>query len=77
MNESINYPTRCQIIDADGIEIIPGVLGVNPEEAIPHIGKIGMAESTEKGIKITLDDGNILWGHQCWWIPLEEKINDD
>jgi hypothetical protein len=69
--DEIQYPTRCQIIDATGMEVFPGVEGRTPDESKPHVGKEGLAEKHEGTVKITLDDGSILYGHECWWVPLD------
>jgi hypothetical protein len=47
-----------------------------PEESIPHIGKEGVAdkEDNEWIVKITLDDGHIIYGYECWWIPLNGDV---
>lgn len=55
---TITYPTRCKIVD------------VTSKEIKAHVGKEGLAEKKENSVHITLDDGSILWGYECWWIPL-------
>ena len=72
MTEIIEYPTRCKIIDVTGIEVFPGLVGNTPEVSKPHVGKNGLAERVKKGVRITLDDGSILWGYECWWKPISE-----
>lgn len=63
----IKYPTRCQIVDVGNVS-----WRRTPERSKPHIGKFGIAEEINDSlIKITLDDGNILWGNECWWIPIK------
>jgi len=73
----IKYPTRCQIID-----VFDGGGGIDsegrdwhfktPEISKKHIGKLGLAELIKNGnVKITLDDGNIIYGYECWWIPID------
>ena len=73
----ITYPTRCIIIDVDGSNDFHGVSIRTPETSRPHIGKEGLAEEIEENgfltVKITLDDGNILYGYECWWYPLNGK----
>jgi len=69
----IKYPTRCQIVDPDGSEIVPGLKRKTPDDSKPHIGKEGLAERIDGGVRITLDDGGIIWGHECWWTPVESK----
>lgn len=70
----MRYPVRCRIIDVTGFELIPGLIANTPDVSKPHIGKEGIAERADDGInvKITLDDGTILYGYECWWEPLEE-----
>lgn len=67
----IKYPVKCQIIDVTGINVFPGIPGRTPEASKPHIGKRGLAEDIGDNVRITLDDGNILYGYECWWTPLE------
>lgn len=70
------YPVRCRIIDADGKDVgVPGMVGRTPDKSQPHIGKCGTAELSGDGmtVRITLDDGTILWGHECWWTPLPQE----
>jgi len=66
----IEYPTRCRIIDVTGIEVFPGKLGNTPDESKPHIGKEGLAERVDDGVRVTLDDGTIIMGYSCWWEPI-------
>ena len=68
----IRYPTRCKIIDVTGMEVAPGLEGRTPEVSKPHLGKCGLAEWVEGHVRITLDDGSVLWGYECWWTPIEE-----
>ena len=67
----IDYPVRCQIIDITGQEVLSGIKGRTPDESKPHIGKKGLAERIGRDVRITLDDGSILWGYECWWTPLK------
>ena len=68
----VEYPTRCKIIDVTGQEVFPGVEGRTPDASKPHIGKEGLAELVNDGeaVQITLDDGSVLMGSECWWQPL-------
>ena len=70
------YPTRCRIVDADGEEFLPGLICRTPEISRPHIGKHGLAEMIDDGwtVRITLDDGNVIMGYECWWEPIEQGI---
>lgn len=74
----IEYPTRCRIIDVTGQEVFPGIEGRTPDESKPHIGKEGVAECSDDGwtVRITLDDGTILFGCECWWEPLPAKATE-
>lgn len=65
-----NYPTRCKIVDVTGEEFIPGFARRTPDESKPHIDKEGLAERVGENVRITLDDGAIIWGYDCWWEPL-------
>jgi hypothetical protein len=74
---------RCRIIDAEGDKkSFPGFTLHTPEISRPHIGKLGYAEKVKEElddkcsvdtIKITLDDGTILYGYECWWEPVQFK----
>jgi hypothetical protein len=65
---------RVRIEQADGVEILPGIVAADPEAAKPYFEKLGWCDeqafSPELGRpnpKITLDDGSVLWGYECWW----------
>ena len=60
-------PIRCTIIDVDEEEFQEGFVKRTPETSRPHIGKQGFVELTDYGARITLDDGTILYGDECWW----------
>lgn len=66
----ISYPVRCRIIDVAGIEVYHGVEGQTPEYSKRHVGKTGYAQRIKDNVLITLDDGNGLWGYECWWEPI-------
>ncbi len=66
----ITYPTRCRIIDVDG-GVWHGIGLRTPAESRPHIGKEGMATLDGRGgVRVTLDDGSVLMGEECWWEPI-------
>lgn len=69
----MNYPVRCRIIDVTGQEVFPGIIGKTPNESKPHVGKKGLAELIDGAVRITLDDGNVVYGYECWWESLEDK----
>ena len=77
----MNYPIRCKIVDvvdhpdSDAAKVFDavGVTLNTPDVSKPHIGKEGLAEETDKGVRITLNDGTIIWGSQCWWEPMKES----
>ena len=69
----IQYPTRCEIVDVTGVEVFPGLEGRTPDESKPHLGKEGLAEKVGNMVRITLDDGSILQGCDCWWKPIAPK----
>lgn len=76
MSEMNSFPIRCKIIDP-----MPTIASDPSSPAIgralgslPHIGKRGWAHLTGAGdVRIHLDDGTIIGGHECWWTPVEEK----
>lgn len=68
----IKYPTRCRIVDVNG-QTFHGIKIRTPDKSYPHLGKYGLAELEDGLVKITLDDGNIIYGYECWWIPINEN----
>ena len=67
----MEYPTRCEIIDVTGIGVFYGIKSNTPRISKPHIGKKGVASKDEHGrVIIQLDDGIILHGYECWWMPI-------
>lgn len=69
----IQYPTRCRIIDPSGMTLAPGVVAVAPKKSMPHVGQCGTAELHDLGVKITLDNGDVIYGYECWWEPIDES----
>ena len=67
---------RCKIVEIPDGSIMNGLIINTPKVSKPHIGKYGLAEEVDNSVKITLDDGNILYGYQCWWIPIEGDDNE-
>lgn len=71
MTLPIQYPTRARIIDVTG-KTLHGVGIRTPDVSTPHIGKLGTAEKVDDlNVRITLDDGAVLMGYECWWEPVE------
>ena len=71
----IHYPTRCRIIDANGMKMGEFTCRT-PEQSVSHIGKCGIAEMRPDGlVKITLDDGHTLGGEDCWWVQIPEAAD--
>ncbi len=68
-------PQRCKIVDVTGEELCPGIEKRTPEESQAHIGKEGLAEEVGDTVRITLDDGTVLWGYECWWESLSYQEN--
>lgn len=85
----MKYPVRCVIVDADGTKFgaYEEFVARTPPERYPHLGKHGLAEEVQDDmfssfgmdyrIKITLDDGNIIYGDECWWMPEEEFMKEE
>jgi hypothetical protein len=73
----MKYPTRCRIVDVSGNEVFPGLTANTPEISKPHIGKLGLAEKINDIVRITLDDGNLLYGYECWWEPIIPEPSPD
>lgn len=68
----MEYPIRAKIVDMDGLDYKVGSFTAKtPQESKPHIGKEGLAEKIDGRVKITLDDGNVIYGDECWWIIME------
>lgn len=76
----INNPTRCRIVDVEGQVInpdFPYLVARTPKASKPHVGKRGTAELQSDGnVKITLDDGEVIYGYECWWIPIDDEKSD-
>ncbi len=73
----MKYPTRCRILDVVG-QIWRGIPMRTPEESQPYIGKEGTAELLDElTVRITLDDGAVLYGYECWWEPIEQSSRTD
>ncbi len=72
MNWDGSYPVKCCIIDVDGLSFSSVHDAATPEVSVPHIGKRGSADKTIDGrVTITLEDGSIIYGDECWWEPLK------
>ncbi len=72
---TIKYPTRCEIVDVTGQEVFPGIEGKTPDVSKPHVGERGLAERIDDGnVKITLDNGTVLYGYECWWKPTDDPL---
>ena len=72
----MKYPVRCEIVDVTNQEVLPGIIGNTPDVSKPHIGVRGLAELLPNGsVQITLDNGSILMGYECWWKSIEEENN--
>ena len=70
----IEYPTKCKIVDVNDKEVFSSMKGNTPEISKPHIGKKGVASKDEHGrVIIQLDDGNIIYGYECWWKPIDDQ----
>lgn len=73
----ITYPTRCRVMDIEGEPILdmPDLICKTPAISRPHVGKVGIAERVivegYDTVRLTLDDGTVLYGYECWWEPVE------
>jgi hypothetical protein len=79
------FPVAVLIIDVDdehGTVQWNGMSIQTPEPSKPYIGQVGTAERVadpdpEMGIfdtvRITMPDGHVLWGWECWWAPVETR----
>jgi len=74
----MDYPVRCQIVDVAGQEVFPGIVGKTPDISKPHVGEYGLAEKLPDGnVKITLDNGDVLMGYECWWQPVAHEQSNE
>ena len=68
------YPTRCMIVDPHGAPVL-GFTTSTPAKSVPHLGQRGTAElKPPDDVRITLDDGTILWGYECWWVAIPPEL---
>lgn len=77
---------RARVVSVAGTEVFPGIIGADPDAAKPHLEKYGWCdengvpdpinEPTYTNPKITLDDGTIIWGYECWWKPIPTEIGE-
>ena len=68
---NIVYPVRARIVDVSNAAFtLYGWKMKTPDASLPHMGKRGTAYQTLDGVRIELDDGSILYGYECWWVPL-------
>ena len=67
----MKYPVRCKIIDVTG-KIKFGFHLKTPDASKPYIGEEGLAEEVEGKVRIKLDNGETIYGHECWWKPLKD-----
>ena len=65
------------IVDPEGHQIgkNSSLMAQAPKVSRPHIGKHGLAEEVKDGryvtVRITLDDGTVLDGSECWWVQID------
>jgi hypothetical protein len=69
---------RVRVEDATGQSFF-GLPTANPAVAVPNLGKTGWCEQNafcpelgRNNPRITLDDGAVIWGYQCWWTEIED-----
>jgi hypothetical protein len=68
----LRYPTRCRIVDIAGESIGDGFVAKTPNVSRPYIGMEGLAELVDDwDVRITLSNGVIIHGYECWWEPIE------
>jgi len=67
---------RVKIIRAGGTPLgLGGLTAADPEKAQQHFDEFGWCEPNAKyessytNPRITLDDGTVIWGFECWWTP--------
>lgn len=67
------YPVRCKIVDVEGQNVGMGIIARTPDKSKRHLEKEGTAILTRGVVQITLDDGGVIYGHECWWEPMPPK----
>jgi hypothetical protein len=77
---------RVKVVSVAGTEVFPGIIGADPDAAKPHFEKYGWCDEEGRpdplepsyiNPKITLDDGTIIWGYECWWTPVLTEIGKE
>lgn len=74
---------RVRIEPMQGVPIKVGdveAVAADPPQAQAHMYQEGWCEYDAPcealggagNPKITLDDGTVIWGYQCWWHPVEK-----
>lgn len=70
---------RVKIVSVAGQEVFPGLIGADPQPAQENMDQLGWMEDTpcpELGgrlnPRIELDNGEVIWGYQCWWDYADE-----
>ncbi len=69
------YPVRCMVADVATLDYnVGGYKAVTPEASKPYVGVKGTAYRTGPlSVRIELDNGHVLYGSQCWWMPLPQE----
>lgn len=76
---------RVRVVSVAGTEVFPGIIGADPDAAKPHFEELGWCdedghpdplEPNYTNPKITLDDGTIIWGYECWWKPILTELGE-
>lgn len=74
---------RVRVSVTSGAAAYPG-LAADPLIAQQNMGKQGWCEEDvpcpelggRSNPKITLDDGTVIWGYQCWWAPVTQQTTE-
>ncbi len=67
---------RVRIVQAEGQPLDAGFVAADPPKAQANMRKEGWCEvdaphpAFGTNPKITLDDGTVIWGFECWWEPV-------
>lgn len=70
---------RVAITPAAGTVLPGGFIAVDPAKAQEHMHEVGWCEydapcpllGGAPNPKITLDNGDVIWGYECWWSPVK------
>ncbi len=66
------FPMRCQIVEGNPYDGPP-----RSEDGSPYIGEFGVVDMVDGKEVVTLDNGTVVDGSQCWWAPVAPKVDEE